>query len=138
MIRKNQDSRLVLVECGDTFVLDLPFRYYGNKDSWEIPEGFATDLASVPRFFWGILPPFGRYSRAAVVHDYLYTTGAVSRVDADGVFLRIMKERGVSRLTRYTMWTAVRAFGWLYWKHGRRNLESKFSNRRDDSPGTGK
>ena len=138
MITENARSRLVLVEHDDVFRLDVPFRYYGNVDVWEIPEGFVTDLASVPKFFWGILPPLGRYSRAAVVHDYLYVTGVVSRRDADGVFLRIMKERGVSRLTRYTMWTAVRAFGWLYWKHGRRDLESKFSNRRDESPGTGK
>ena len=41
----------------------------------EVPQGFETDFASVPRFFWRVVPPWGRYSPAAVVHDYLYSTG---------------------------------------------------------------
>lgn len=36
-----------------------------------VPEGFVTDLASVPRAFWEIMRPEGRYAYAAVVHDYL-------------------------------------------------------------------
>ena len=37
-----------------------------------VPKGFRTDLASSPRILWPILPPFGRWSAAAVLHDYLY------------------------------------------------------------------
>lgn len=38
-----------------------------------VPAGFETDGASVPRFFWAVLPTWGKYSRAAVIHDYLGT-----------------------------------------------------------------
>ena len=36
-----------------------------------VPEEYRTDFASIPRFFWRLLPPTGRYMRAAVVHDWL-------------------------------------------------------------------
>ena len=39
-----------------------------------IPKGFTTDLSSVPKFLWGIFPPFGNFLLAALVHDYLYVT----------------------------------------------------------------
>lgn len=36
-----------------------------------IPMAYVTDLASVPRLFWGLFPPDGDYSQSAVLHDYL-------------------------------------------------------------------
>lgn len=50
-----------------------------------VPKGFVSDGASVPWFFWKIVPPFGNYLRAAVVHDYLYRVGCLSRRVADAV-----------------------------------------------------
>lgn len=51
------------------------FRYYiGSKDSGryvDVPTGFLTDGASIPRVFWSILPPWGEYGQAAALHDYL-------------------------------------------------------------------
>ena len=40
----------------------------------KIPKGFDTDLSTVPKILWGILPPFGNFLLAAIVHDYLYVT----------------------------------------------------------------
>ena len=77
----------------------------------EVPQGFETDFASVPRFFWRIVPPWGRYSPAAVVHDYLYSTGKVSREDADRAFLTLMQRLGVPAWKRSIMYWAVRWFG---------------------------
>jgi len=37
-----------------------------------VPAGFVTDLASVPRLLWAIVPRDGLYNGAAVVHDFLY------------------------------------------------------------------
>src|SRR3954454_19309299 len=37
-----------------------------------VPKGFVTDLASIPQLFCSILPPTGRYSYPAIVHDFLY------------------------------------------------------------------
>lgn len=94
-------------------------RYAGREQQFAVPPNFKTDGASVPRVMWHLLPPFGRYLKAAVIHDYLYVTRPVSRKDADGIFRRIMREAGVSKPKRYIMWAAVRVFGWVYWKDGR-------------------
>lgn len=40
-----------------------------------VPSKFKTDFASVPRLFRWLIPPMGRYSWAAVVHDYLLING---------------------------------------------------------------
>lgn len=81
-------------------------------DAIRVPPGFVTDLASVPRFFWRILPPFGRYTAASVVHDYLCVTAADSvRVTyeyADRIFLEAMEALHVPRWKRWVMYRAVR------------------------------
>jgi hypothetical protein len=82
-----------------------------HVNSWVIPAGFETDFASVPRLFWNILPPIGLYTRAAIVHDYLYQTGLVSRKEADLIFLQIMKTDEVDFFVRHLMYYAVRIFG---------------------------
>lgn len=79
----------------------------------EVPYGHLTDFASVPRFFWRIFPPFGVYSRAAVIHDYLYDTKPTSRWMADAIFYEVMRELRVPRWKRCLMWLAVRLFGGL-------------------------
>lgn len=80
-----------------------------------IPEGFVTDFASVPRCFWSIIPPMGRYGKAAILHDYLYHTKSVSRKEADKIFLKAMDLLGVSAWKKYVMYFAVRLFGWVKW-----------------------
>ena len=85
-----------------------------------MPAGFETDFASVPRLFWRVVPPWGRYSPAAVVHDYLYHTGKVSRIAADRVFLELMAALGVPLWKRQVMYWAVRLGGWLAWDTSRK------------------
>jgi len=77
----------------------------------DVHAGFITDFASVPRFFWRILPPTGKYGAASVIHDFLYRYGIYTRAEADRIFLEAMEELGVSWLTRRTMYRAVRLFG---------------------------
>lgn len=84
-----------------------------------VPAGFVTDGASVPRILWPIFNPFGEYFRAAVMHDFLYSTaGDCSRFLADSLFREAMKELGVPIWRRVVMYYAVRAFGWMafHWK----------------------
>ena len=76
-----------------------------------VPVGFVTDFASIPRFFWRILPPTGQYGKAAVIHDYLYNSHETSRETADKVFLEGMAVLGVPAVTRNIMYRAVRMFG---------------------------
>jgi hypothetical protein len=90
-----------------------PTVYVGSGDIFQIEPDFPTDLASVPRLFWGLLPPSGAYERAAVLHDWLCVHLAkrdciVSARDADGIFRRVMREAGVGLVTRWAMWAGVR------------------------------
>lgn len=99
---------------------------YGGTDvQVEAKEGFETDLASVPRFMVWLIPRYGQYTRAAIIHDYLCQRGAGpvdperpypapygplnlrDRSDADAVFRRIMRLVGVPRARRWLMWSAV-------------------------------
>ena len=63
--------------------LNEPLRYEkGHKGSglWIVaPAGMITDGASVPRILWTLLPPWGSYSRAAAIHDYLCYLIAIGR-----------------------------------------------------------
>lgn len=56
--------------------LIAPIEYHvGSADSGQIivvPAGFKTDFASIPWGFRNLFPPIGKYSRAAVIHDFLY------------------------------------------------------------------
>lgn len=88
-------------------------------ETFVVPRGFVTDLASIPRLLWVVLPPIGENERAAVLHDWLYTTGKVSRARADAIFRRAMAEDGVGFFTRWTMWAGVRLGGWAHWKRRR-------------------
>ena len=85
-----------------------------------VPEGFSTDLASIPRALQWLYPPTGSYSRAAVIHDWLYATAEVAdqpvdRGDADTVLNEAMTVCGVGRFVRWTIYTAVRVGGWQSW-----------------------
>lgn len=95
-----------------------PFTYHSPRLGKDItvPVGFETDFASVPRAFWHLLPPTGKYGKASLVHDWLYTTKVADRLAADEVFRDAMAELGVPRLTRCVMFLAVRAFG--SWRYG--------------------
>ena len=86
----------------------------------EVPAGFQTDLASTPRALWWLIPPFGRYLVAAIVHDYHYMHQDVTRREADAEFYRLMYWYGVAWWKRWAMWGAVRCFGWGPWRRNAR------------------
>ena len=86
-----------------------------------IPKGFVTDFASTFPFHW-LIPPQGRYSPAAVGHDYLFYTGHFPRPIADHVFNELMKRCHVSGWKRRTMYRMVRLFGGGAWKKHRKGL----------------
>ncbi|EAS8529845.1 DUF1353 domain-containing protein [Salmonella enterica] len=91
-----------------------PFEFYlsdDNSDVISVPAGFITDLATVPRIFWILLPPDGKYAKAAIIHDYLYDNALRTKYEADRIFLDGMKVLGVPRWKRTIMYLAVRLFG---------------------------
>ena len=109
-----------VLEDGRTVMLVSPLIVMDSEGNLhEVPAGVTTDFASVPRLFWRMIPPWGRYSIAAVVHDYLYQTGGVSRKEADRIFLSIMKQLNVPFWKRQAMYYAVRIGGWKAWNEHR-------------------
>ncbi|WP_239377128.1 DUF1353 domain-containing protein [Frankia sp. Cj5] len=85
--------------------------YQGNKQLFTVEKGFVTDFASVPQIFTWLIPRYGRYTKAAILHDWLWELadrGGIERADADGIFRRAMRELNVPFLRRWLMWGAVR------------------------------
>lgn len=89
-----------------------PLAYRGKRQRFVVPAGFRTDLATVPGVVAWLVPRWGLYTRAAVLHDWLCTvgiaTGVVTSRDADGIFRRVLRESGVPVLRRWLMWCGVR------------------------------
>lgn len=90
--------------------------FLGSELVVTVPEGFLTDLASVPRALWFLVPPHSPdYAAAAVLHDYLYEwkEGMFTRVVADGIFYEAMRVLGVAKWRAIIMYLAVRL--WNNW-----------------------
>lgn len=97
-------------------------RDYELLEKWgDVPAGFRTDGASIPRLLWPIVgSPFApEVMPAAVRHDFDYRFGATSRDVADRWFRRTAISEGVAPWRAWLLWSGVRAFGWLYWRRCR-------------------
>jgi hypothetical protein len=116
-------TRLVLEVVDEGWQLTQPFIYHSellNRDI-EVPAGYVTDLASVPRLFRFIVPVANaKNRRAAVVHDYLCTNpeGLVKdQKQADQVFREALGVVGVGRFRSAALYYPVRTFqsikGWF-------------------------
>ncbi len=120
--------------AGRMWQVEREFEYHvGNKEGKvviTVPKGFQTDFASVPRLFWMIIPPDGKYTQAAVVHDFLYHKHLHSRYVSDRIFLEAMTVLEVPKWKRLVMYRAVRIFGGFVWetrKKGKKNEKSNFN-----------
>ena len=92
-----------------------------------VPAGFNSNFASTPSWLWSIYAPIGRYTYAAIVHDYLYCVGAVidldghqtrtvSRKEADHILRVLMQLGGCRPQTPWAFWVSVRLAGWVHWQ----------------------
>lgn len=80
-----------------------------------VPAGFVTDLASIPRVFWSLLPTDGAYTFPAIIHDYLYWTQMHPRDTADRVFRYGMDDMKVSGAVALAIQAAVSVGGGSAW-----------------------
>ena len=110
-----KETKLILTPSGfKTWELTEDFIQNTSIGQIKVPKGFKTDLASIPRFLWILLPPFGRYSQAAVIHDYLYESKLYTREEADKIFRELMLRYGTYKWKAKIMYHAVRVFGFKY------------------------
>ena len=97
---------------GRNIRLLLPFSYTRSDGIViEIPAGTLSDGASTPPEVWPILPPFGKYWRAAVVHDYLYRYSNYPKDFCDDTLREAMLWSGVDEMEAITIYEAVKRFG---------------------------
>lgn len=84
----------------------------------KIPAGYNTDGASIPRIFWSFYPPFkSEYFSACLIHDYLcsraihsksYSEALIKYLEADRIFLEVLKELNVSKKTQFIFYNFVK------------------------------
>lgn len=98
-----------------------PFAYWtsGGKKI-DVPEGYQTDGASIPRILWRIVgPPMtGPYRRAAVIHDWTHENARKGRLGytfdwSNRVFLEAMEVDGVGWIKRRAMYLGVSIYCWF-------------------------
>ncbi len=91
------------------------FEYYlgeeGGGMSIKVPRGFVTDLCSAPSCLWSILPPWGRYGKAAVLHDFLYRDQKLNRIICDAIFFEAMTVLEVKPWRKWFLYISVRVVG---------------------------
>ena len=98
-----------------------------TEDCWYngliIEAGYCTDMASVPRWLWSIIPPHGLMANASIIHDYMYdkrfmedTYGAeMARLQADLHFIWNCKVDGVSTSQALFVFLILRLWGRKWW-----------------------
>jgi hypothetical protein len=86
----------------------------------DIPAGFVTDFASIPRLLWNILPP-EYHAVASLPHDWLYVQGEVNgreieRAEGDAVFNELLAFDHAGDWDRRALVAGVRLGGWVPWR----------------------
>jgi hypothetical protein len=98
-------------------VEDMTYIIGSTNDRIVVPKGFVTDFASIPQPLWSTgLSPYGQYSRAAVIHDYLYWTQGCTRAQSDRLLVIAMKESGVSGFDEFLVYQGVDKGGGGPWE----------------------
>jgi hypothetical protein len=88
--------------------------------NWEVhvPVGTVVDFASLPRLAQLIMPSRWRFSKASVLHDYMYRYGDKSKSIADAVFYEALLAEGINKHGAWLMTIAVSIFGGKAYKAG--------------------
>lgn len=105
------------------WVVTKGFEYYiGDKEDncfIYIPKGYLTDGATAPKIFSKLIPAWGQYGAATIVHDYMceYLSMYIGKVRidvprsrSDGIFFEAMGVLDVPLPKRILMYLAVRTY----------------------------
>ena len=118
MTRYMTPLQVELLPDRTTWRLLAPFSYLAPEHCLvSVSTGFETDFASVPRWplTFALLGSYGH--AAAVIHDWLYTSGELSRADADRVLHEVLRSSGIARWRAWLMWGGVRGGGKSRYAH---------------------
>lgn len=134
--------KVEVLDNGKEYRILETFTYYKTNQKHikiKVEKDFITDFASVPRIFWIFYPPFGTYTKPAVLHDRLceaflrketwndvldkeiptanshveylnLKNEKITRKQADTIFLESMKAINVNVFTRMILYISVRIY----------------------------
>ncbi len=112
MFENYLDIRLIddLANDGQgSWMLLSPLTYDRKGVKYVVPVGYITDINSTPRVIYAYRKYGNRAHRACVLHDYLITSGIVTREEADIIFLEAMASIGIKDKIAGPMFRAVSA-----------------------------
>jgi hypothetical protein len=76
-----------------------------------VPKGTETDLATMPRLLWPLVPPHDpRFAAAFVLHDHMCRLPGFSRVITDAVLYEALRVLGASIFRASAVYWAVAIF----------------------------
>ena len=110
-----------------------PLIYQYKNEFIEVPLNTMTDFATTPRWLrWLFKPQNRRYSKSAIVHDFLYSQRQTCKFRDDFIFLTAMKDEQTEFIKtipkkgwkvietvkcffiRWAFYISVSLFGWFY------------------------
>lgn len=107
-------GELLLLDNGDgcTFTVMAALAYDSDlaKTTITVPAGIVTDLASIP-----LLANHRTWSKAAVVHDFLYQVAVTTRKQADDILYEAMGVLKVPGWRKAVVYSTLRLFGQKAW-----------------------
>lgn len=115
---------LVRTRDGHHITLAEPLIYTARSgEVITIPPGADSDGASTPHIIWSVFPPFGRYWKPAILHDYLYRRDPQRRPkqECDALLLEAMLANGVDNPTAEVIYKGVVEGGQSSFDEDRKN-----------------
>lgn len=86
----------------------LIYKLNGTGTEIQVPVGFITDLASIPKVLWWWESPHERTLAPAILHDYLYWVQACSKDESDAVMYLAMKDVGMDGIDLKSIYAGIR------------------------------
>lgn len=118
----NTEYLLVTSSDGRNFKLAQAFSFKRpSGEIIEVPVGTESDGASTPAVLWPTIPPFGKYWKAAYLHDYLYRYTQRNKDDCDLILKEAMKSLGVNPLEIEAIYEGVNLGGESSFEQDRKN-----------------
>ena len=126
------NNRMLVVFLNDTIICNIP-----------IPKGFITDGATIPKLFWNILSPFGRFFKSCALHDYICLMAKLKnneaanlkeginiatqyRKRADTLLSLSMKKQSIKLWRRLIIMANVRTYTFFTFSVGHRIFKHQF------------
>lgn len=121
-------NKVVLKPCEkDKFELYEDYKYECGFGAINVPSGYKTNGANIPRFLWSFYPPNSpEYISASVIHDFLCNKAYKNNKNyddfilADKVFFVALKELGVDRFKSGLFYLSCKTYHYIKYKLLRR------------------